>query len=72
MATYQEQITRLKQQKARRDVAEVAFDRMCASIADVLMPYIEDKTLTQDQAAELMTKIVKAVLSIASHGDNDR
>lgn len=63
MATYQEQLARLAEKRAKEDNAERQFDRMCGSIADVLMPYIQDKTLTDDQAADLMVKIVKAILS---------
>ena len=67
MATYQEQIEANRQKAVKADRAKKVFDRMCGSIADVLMPYIQDNTLTQDQAADLMTKLVKAVLHC---GDN--
>lgn len=73
MANYQEQIE--KNRKAKSDVAERAFDRMCGNIAEVLLPYIEDKTLTNDQASALMVKIVRAVLSMGNpspNGDSSR
>lgn len=65
MATYQEQLAKLAEKRAKADRAEQTFDRMCGSIADVLLPYIENKTLTHDQASDLMVKIVKAVLASA-------
>lgn len=72
MATYQEQIEKNRQLKAKSDVAERSFDRMCANIADVLFPYIEDKTLTHAQASALMVKIVRAVLSMGASPSGDK
>lgn len=65
MATYQEQLAKLAEKKAQSERAERGFDVMCGRIADVLLPYIQDKTLTHDQASDLMVKIVRAVLSMA-------
>src|SRR5687767_4887660 len=65
MATYQEQIEAQRRRRERADGAERSFDRLCGAVADVLLPYIENKTLTHDQAAELMVKIVKAIISVA-------
>lgn len=62
MATYQEQLEAARLRRAKAYDAERKFDQMCGAIA--LLPYIEAKTLTEDQAADLMVKVVKAVLSI--------
>ena len=64
MATYQEQIEAARRKRVQSDVAEQSFDRMCGRIADVLLPYIEDGTLTHDKAADLMVKLVRAVLTL--------
>jgi hypothetical protein len=64
MPTYQEQIEANRLKRLKSEAVDRSFERMCGSIADVLLPYINDKTLTDDQAADMMVKIVKAVLSL--------
>ena len=68
MATYQEQLAKLAEEKARRDKGEAAMDRFCEVLADCLMPLIEAGTITQDQAAAVMTAIVRGSISAKLEG----
>lgn len=68
MATYQEQLARLSEERAKREKQESAFDAFVNVLADCLMPLIEAGEITQDQAAKVMTAIVRGSIDAKRRG----
>jgi polyhydroxyalkanoate synthesis regulator phasin len=62
MATYQEQIAKLKATREQREGVEASFTRMAEHLADALMPLVDDGTITQDQAAKVMVAVTRGIL----------